>query len=130
MNRKLAILYVDDEPDIREVAAIAFGLDDGVSIRTAASGREALEALAEPGYRPDVVMLDVMMPQLDGPGTMAEIRKLPGHENTPAIFITARAQPHETAGFLKLGAIGVITKPFDPLMLPVEVRAMVVRAGA
>jgi two-component system OmpR family response regulator len=129
MNRALSILYVDDEPDIREVAAIAFGLDDGISIRTAGSGREALAALAEADYRPDVIMLDVMMPQLDGPGTLAEIRKLPGYEQTPVIFITARAQTHETAAFLKLGAIGVITKPFDPLMLPVEVRAMVVRAG-
>ncbi|HWE44897.1 MAG TPA: response regulator [Caulobacteraceae bacterium] len=129
MNRKLAILYVDDEPDIREVAAIAFGLDDGVSVRTAGSGREALDALGEDGYRPDVILLDVMMPQMDGPGTLVEIRKLPGHGKTPVIFITARAQAHELAGFLKLGAIGVITKPFDPMMLPVEVRAMVVRAG-
>ncbi|HEY3812723.1 MAG TPA: response regulator [Caulobacteraceae bacterium] len=130
MNRMLSILYVDDEPDIREVASIAFGLDGGISIRTAASGREALDALAEPGYRPDVIMLDVMMPQLDGPGTLAEIRKRPEVAKTPVIFITARAQAQETAGYLKLGAIGVITKPFDPMMLPVEVRAMVVRAGA
>ena len=130
MNRALSILYVDDEPDIREVASIAFGLDDGIEIRTAASGREALAALAEPGYRPDVIMLDVMMPQMDGPTTLAEIRKTPEHANTPVIFITARAQAQETAGYLKLGAIGVITKPFDPMMLPVEVRAMVVRSGA
>jgi two-component system, OmpR family, response regulator len=130
MNRQLSILYVDDEPDIREVAAIAFGLDDGVTVRTAASGREALEALGETDYRPDVILLDVMMPQLDGPGTLSEIRKLAGHDKTPVIFITARAQANELAGFLKLGAIGVITKPFDPMMLPVEVRAMVVRAGA
>lgn len=129
MNRTLSILYVDDEPDIREVASIAFGLDDGVSTRTAGSGREALEALAESSFRPDVIMLDVMMPQLDGPATLTEIRKLPDHENTPVIFITARAQPQETAGYLELGAIGVITKPFDPMMLPVEVRAMVARAG-
>ena len=129
MNRALSILYVDDEPDIRDVASIAFGLDGGVSVRTAASGREALDALADPGYRPDVVMLDVMMPQLDGPGTLTEMRKLPEHAATPVIFITARAQPHELAGFMALGAIGVITKPFDPMMLPVEVRAMMVRSG-
>jgi two-component system OmpR family response regulator len=129
MNRALNILYVDDEPDIREVAAIALELDEGISTRVVGSGREALEALREPGYHPDLVMLDVMMPQMDGPATLAEIRRMPGLERLPVIFITARAQSHELAGFLALGAIGVITKPFDPMMLPVEVRAMVVRAG-
>jgi CheY-like chemotaxis protein len=128
MNRELAILYVDDEPDIREVASIAFSLDPGISVRTAESGREALAALREPSYHPDVVMLDVMMPGMDGPATLAEIRKLPGHEETPVVFITARAQSHELAGFLKLGAVGVITKPFDPMVLPTEVRAIVARS--
>jgi CheY-like chemotaxis protein len=127
MNRNLSVLYVDDEPDIREVAAIALDLDDGITVRQAGSGQEALDALASPDYRPDVIMLDVMMPHMDGPATLNEIRRRPGCEDIPVIFITARAQSHELAGFLKLGAVGVITKPFDPMMLPVEVRAMVVR---
>ncbi len=128
MNRELSVLYVDDEPDIREVATLALGLDDGVSVRAAGSGQDALNALADTTFRPDVIMLDVMMPHMDGPATLTEIRRIPGCETIPVIFITARAQSHELAGFLKLGAVGVITKPFDPMMLPVEVRAMVVRA--
>jgi CheY-like chemotaxis protein len=130
MSRKLSILYVDDEPDIREVATIAIGLDPDMTIRSAGSGQEALDALGEADYQPDVIMLDVMMPKMDGPATLAEIRKRPGFDKTPVIFITARALADERASFLALGAAGVITKPFDPMVLPVEVRAIVARGAA
>ena len=113
---RLHVLHVDDEPDIREVAAMSLELDETMSLTSAASGAEAL-ALLEAGCRPDVILLDVMMPELDGPGTLARLRQLPGHETTPVIFMTARAQATEVHRYVELGAIGVIVKPFDPMSL-------------
>lgn len=117
----LAILHVDDEPDIREVAAFSLELDPQIELTTAESGEVALELL-EGGLRPDVILLDVMMPRLDGPGTLARLRVLPGLEQTPVIFITARVQSGERDRYLELGAVGVITKPFDPMTLAGQVR--------
>lgn len=117
----LAILHVDDEPDIREVAAFSLELDPQIELTTAESGEVALELL-EGGLRPDVILLDVMMPRLDGPGTLARLRVLPGLEQTPVIFMTARVQRGERDRYLELGAVGVITKPFDPMTLAGQVR--------
>jgi two-component system, OmpR family, response regulator len=118
---RLHVLHVDDEPDIREVAAMSLDLDEGMSLTSAASGAEAL-ALLESGLRPDVILLDVMMPELDGPGVLTRLRQLPGHGNTPVIFMTARAQSSELNRYIGLGAIGVIVKPFDPMSLAASVR--------
>jgi two-component system OmpR family response regulator len=117
----LKILHVDDEPDIREVAAMSLGIDPEIEVRSAASGAEALKTL-EGDWSPDVVLLDVMMPELDGPGTLERLRQLPAHEKTPVIFMTARAQAQEQSRFLALGAIAVIIKPFDPMTLAGQVR--------
>jgi len=124
----LKLLYVDDEPDIREVAAFAFELDPGIELRAHASGAAALDALERDGWRPQVILLDVMMPDMDGPTTLERIREVAGLETTPAIFITARAQPQERAAFIARGAAGVITKPFDPMTLAADVRSIL--AGA
>jgi len=123
----IRILHVDDEPDIREVAALALELDPAIELRSAASGEAALAALTE-GFAADVVLLDVMMPSLDGPGTLARLRTLPGHAATPVIFMTARAQAQEQTRYVALGALGVITKPFDPMLLAEQVRDLL--AGA
>jgi two-component system, OmpR family, response regulator len=125
----LKVLYVDDEPDIREVGAMALELDGSMEVSTASAGPEAL-ALLEGGLRPDVILLDVMMPGMDGPGVLAELKKRPELAQIPVIFITARAQAHELARFVSLGAIGVITKPFDPMTLSIELRAVLARAKA
>lgn len=117
----LNVLHVDDEPDIREVAAFALEMDPGLTVRSVASGLDALETLSG-GFAADVILLDVMMPELDGPGTLARLRHLPGHANTPVIFMTARAQSFELDRFLGLGAIAVIIKPFDPMTLSQQVR--------
>ena len=117
----LKVLHVDDEPHIREVAAFALELDPDLEVRSAASGREALALLGE-SFAPDVILLDVMMPELDGPGTLEQLRRLPDLADTPVIFMTARAQSHELDRFLKLGAIAVIVKPFDPMALARQVR--------
>jgi CheY-like chemotaxis protein len=129
VSHPLEILYVDDEPDIREVAAMSLELDGTTTVRAVGSGAEALAVLDKGDCTPDVILLDVMMPDMDGPATLAEIRKREPFAETPVVFITARAQAHEQARFLSLGAIGVITKPFDPMTLPIELRAIVVRAG-
>jgi len=125
---RLHVLHVDDEPDIREVAAMSLELDETMSLTSAASGAEAL-ALLEAGCRPDVILLDVMMPELDGPGTLARLRRLPGHETTPVIFMTARAQSSELSRYIGLGAVGVIVKPFDPMSLAASVRDTLAGAG-
>lgn len=126
MSRNLKVLYVDDEPDIREVAAMALELDGEIEVSAAGSGPEALRMLDD-GLAPDAVLLDVMMPGMDGPAVLAEIR---GRGlGMPVVFITARAQSHELARFLELGAQGVITKPFDPMTLALELKAVLARAG-
>jgi len=119
----LRILHVDDEDDIREVASFALELDLDIVLTSAASGMAALAAL-DGGLCPDVILLDVMMPHLDGPGALVRIRERPEHLSTPVIFMTARAQSGEVDHYRALGALDVITKPFDPMTLAQDVRAI------
>ena len=90
-------------------------------VHSAASGAEALRLLAQ-GVRPDLLLLDVMMPDMDGPGLLDRIRTGPDCNAAPAIFMTAQTQDHERAALLARGAIGVIIKPFDPMTLGEQVR--------
>lgn len=123
MNSPLAVLHVDDEADIRDVAAMALELDPDIILTSVGSAEAALELLAQ-GLRPDVILLDVMMPRLDGPGALIRLRESPELKKTPVIFMTARAQSGELGAWLALGAIGVIVKPFDPMDLARQVRDM------
>jgi two-component system, OmpR family, response regulator len=116
------VLYVDDEPDIREIVRIALGLTRGLTVHTASSGEQALTLVRE--LRPDLVLLDVMMPGLDGPGTLGRLRKDPNTARIPAIFMTAKAMPKEVALLLEMGALGVIAKPFDPMQLGAQVTSL------
>jgi two-component system OmpR family response regulator len=117
------VLHVDDEPDIREVVEISLGLDTDFSTRSCASGQEALEAAAD--WAPDIILLDVMMPVMDGPTTLKRLRENPRTVDIPVVFMTARAQSRELDLFRSLGAIGVISKPFDPMTLAASVRVHV-----
>lgn len=121
----LKVLYVDDESDIREVAAMSLEMDPAMEVRTAASGADALTLLDAGDWTPDVILLDVMMPGMDGPTVLREIRTRAAFDASPAIFITARAHPQEQARFLSAGAVAVIAKPFDPLTLASDVRAAI-----
>ena len=112
---KLRILHVDDEPDIREVVDISLGLDPQFEVRACASGAEALTAAAD--WLPTLILLDVMMPVMDGPMTLAQLRKNPKTFDVPVLFMTARAQAREVEHYISLGAQGVISKPFDPMAL-------------
>ncbi len=113
------ILYVEDEPDIQAVARLALEAVGGYTIDIASSGEEALGKAA--GFQPDLILLDVMMPKMDGPTTLQALRGMPDFIQTPVIFMTAKVQPHEVAQYKALGAIGVIAKPFDPMKLSAEV---------
>ena len=116
------VLYVDDEPDIREIVQMALGLVPTLSVRTADSGIRALESMRE--RKPDLVLLDVMMPNMDGPTTLQQMRATPELQSIPVIFMTAKAMPQEVARFRSLGAAAVIPKPFDPMLLGEHVFAV------
>ncbi len=120
----LRILYVDDEPDIREVALISLGLDPEIECQAVDSGAKALEIVARRGWAPDLILLDVMMPFMDGPTTLSKLRALPASTTTPVVFMTARAQGFEQDRLLKLGAVAVIPKPFDPMSLARQLRTI------
>jgi CheY-like chemotaxis protein len=114
------ILFVEDDPDIRKVAKLALEALGGFAVFPCGSGPEALAALATmatDGFAPDLLLLDVMMPGMDGPATLAALRQIPGAERLPAVFMTARVQAHEVAGYKAMGAVDVIAKPFDPMRL-------------
>lgn len=117
------VMLVDDEGDIRVIAKLSLEKVGGWQFVAAASGYEALEKLRVD--RPDVILLDVMMPELDGPSTFAALRELPEAQDIPVIFLTAKVQRKEVQRYLELGALGVIPKPFDPMTLPQEIRRIV-----
>lgn len=117
------VLLVDDEPDIRRIGQISLEHVGQWKVVQAQSGLQALSLAAH--ERPDVILLDVMMPELDGPETFARLREDPVTARIPVIFMTAKAQPHEVASYRALGAAGVIAKPFDPMSLPGEIRSIV-----
>jgi CheY-like chemotaxis protein len=117
-----SVLYVDDDPDIREVVEVALGLADGLAVHVADSGTRALDMARS--LRPDLILLDVMMPGLDGPGTLQRLRADPDVAHIPVFFMTAKTMPQEVERFRSLGAGGVIAKPFDPMKLAPQVLSM------
>jgi CheY-like chemotaxis protein len=120
MSKPLArILYVEDEPDIRAIAQMALEAVGGFTVIACASGSEALANA--PGASADLLLLDVMMPGMDGPSTLKALRELPATASTPVIFMTAKVQAAEVAQYRELGAIDVIHKPFDPMELSAQI---------
>lgn len=115
------VLHVEDEPDIREVVKMSLALDAGLTVKSCEGGPGALAAAAD--WRPDVILMDVVMPVMDGPEMLTRLRESGRTAGIPVVFMTARAQASEVAHFLALGAAGVIAKPFDPLTLAASVRA-------
>ncbi|MDD5329699.1 MAG: response regulator [Sulfuricella sp.] len=113
------ILYVEDEPDLQTLTRLALEMVGGFTVKVCGSGAEALEQA--PAFAPDLLLLDVVMPEMDGPATLQRLRAIPGLAATPAIFMTG-VQPDEIGHFTALGAIGVIAKPFDPVTLADTIR--------
>jgi two-component system OmpR family response regulator len=116
------ILFVEDDPDIQVVATMALESIGGFQVLPCSSGAEALARCAE--FAPDLVLLDVMMPKMDGPATLEALRGLSAFDATPVVFMTARVQAHEVAHYRELGAADVIAKPFDPMTLADTVRGI------
>ncbi|MDX2100313.1 MAG: response regulator [Leptolyngbyaceae cyanobacterium bins.59] len=109
------ILYIEDEPDIQAIARLALVAVGGFTVEICSSGQEALQMVTS--FHPDLILLDVMMPEMDGPATLKALRTLPETTRTPVIFMTAKVQSHEVLQYKEMGAIDVISKPFDPMTL-------------
>lgn len=122
MDKLMRILYVEDEPDIQTVARLALETLGGFTVAICGSGQEALDRA--PDFQPQLILLDVMMPAMDGPTALGMLRALPQFTDTPTIFMTAKVQPAEIAHYLQLGAVDVIPKPFDPMILSSQVQAI------
>ena len=119
-ERRLSrILLVDDDPDIREFATLALGAG-GYIVEACGSAREAVER--SPSFRPDLILLDVMMPGTDGHGALTALREIEATAETPVVFMTG--VPEEIECSQKLGCLGVIPKPFDPAALPARLESL------
>lgn len=116
------ILYVEDEQDIQTVARLALEALGGFTVEICSSGNEAL--CRAPDFQPQLILLDVMMPVMDGPATLKMLRGMPQFASTPVIFMTAKVQSSEVAGYKEIGAVDVIPKPFDPMTLSNQVQAI------
>lgn len=114
------ILYVEDDPDIQAIAVMVLETIHGFTLEVCSSGNEAVQK-AE-AFNPDLILLDVMMPNMDGPETLERLREFPTLAVTPVVFMTAKVQPQEVQAYLDLGAVGVIAKPFDPMILADQLR--------
>ncbi len=114
------ILYVEDDADIRTIAKLSLEAVGGFTVQVANSGAEAIDIA--PAFMPDLILLDVMMPGMDGPTTMLALRKLPEFEQTPIVFMTAKVMQSEIARYKEIGALDVIHKPFDPMTLSDRVK--------
>ncbi len=120
MGRELKrILYVEDESDIQTITAMALEAVGGYTVICCSSGAEALAAA--PTANVDLILLDVMMPGMDGLATLGALRGLPQTADTPVIFMTAKVQASEVQHYTRLGVAGVVPKPFDPMTLSEQI---------
>lgn len=116
------ILLVEDDPDIQDVTTVLLTHVENFEVRACGTAAEALETAKS--FDPDLILLDVMMPGLDGQGAYAAFRQMPATMSTPVIFMTARVQPREIMEYRELGSLGVIPKPFDPDTLARTIQGM------
>ena len=120
------VLHVDDDEDIRTIVGLALGSLGGMTVVSCSSGDEALVEVVN--CHPDLFLLDVMMPGMTGQETWKKLRQLPGLENVPVIFMTAKAQDEVSNSLIEMGALDVITKPFNPVNLATHLRKSFRRA--
>ncbi len=121
----MKVLIIDDDDDIRLIAGLSLSRVGGMDVVEAASGAEGVRRAQD--ERPDVILLDMMMPTMDGSETLAALRSQPATAMTPVIFLTAKAVGAEVERMSALGAAGVLIKPFDPRTLSADVRALITR---
>jgi CheY-like chemotaxis protein len=116
------VLFVEDDPDMQTVARVALEALGGFSVLGCISGAEALERVE--AFAPDLILLDVMMPGMDGLETLRLLRLLPGAAAVPVVFMTASPQAQDVSEYRAAGAVDVIAKPFNPMTLPATVRSI------
>ena len=113
------ILYVEDDADIREIVRMSLEMVGKYQVAACGSCADALSIVDD--FEPDLLLLDVMMPDVDGPGTLERLRKRQAASDAPAIFLTASVQAEEMARYAGMGVVDVIIKPFDPMRLPAQI---------
>ena len=122
------VLMVEDDLDIQMIARLALESLGGYTVSMCSRGSEAVEEAQR--FLPDLIVLDVMMPGMDGPTTLSAMRQIPALTDTPVVFMTARVQPHEIEEYKALGALGVIRKPFNPTHLAGTLKSLWETHGA
>lgn len=122
MSELHRVLHIEDDPSIQEIVRIALELVGGLTVKSCSSGAEGVDA-AE-AFDPHFILLDVMMPGMDGPQTLRHLRAKPALDRVPIVFMTAKVQPPEIEEYRRMGAAHVITKPFDPMTLPEQIRTI------
>jgi CheY-like chemotaxis protein len=116
------VLVIDDDPDIRHITRLVLSRLGGLIVGEAATGAEGVELARS--FAPDLILLDVMLPGMDGPTTLEALRATAETAAIPVIFLTAKAMPEETSHLNRLGALTVLTKPFDPMTLADDIRVV------
>lgn len=116
------VLMVEDDLDIQVIGRLALETVGGLMVETCSSGQDCLKVA--PQFRPDLILLDVMMPGMDGPSTLKALKNDPGLANIPIVFMTAKVQIHEVETYKSMGAVAVIAKPFDPMTLANQVQSL------
>lgn len=114
------ILYAEDEPDIQTVTQLALIDIGGLDVKTCNNGQEVIDTIKD--FAPDLVLLDVMMPIMDGPTALTQLNEMDALDGIPVIFMTAKAQKHEIDEYLNMGATDIIAKPFDPMTLAATIK--------
>ena len=121
----IRLLHVEDDLDILEIAAMSIEMAGGFELLQCENAADALRLAPE--FKPDAMLFDMMLPRMSGVQLMDSIRLVPGFADTPIIFMTARAQPHERRELIEKGAMDVIVKPFDPVSLGEQIKTILAR---
>ena len=125
INKKqplVRILCAEDDADIQEIVSLSLTMVGDLTLKHCNTGVEAVNAVE--AFDPQLLLLDVMMPLLDGPGALKAIREIEAYKDIPAVFLTAKVKPHEVEAYLDFGRTRVIAKPFDPMTLAIEIQEL------
>ena len=122
MSSLQRVLLVEDDLDIQTIGRLALETVGGFTLETCGSGQECLQLT--PTFKPDLILLDVMMPGMDGPTTLKALKADPQLAHIPVVFMTTKVQTHEVESYKSMGAIDVIAKPFDPMTLAAHVQSL------
>jgi CheY-like chemotaxis protein len=114
------IMYVEDDPDLQEIVRMGLEIGGGFTVNVCESGAQALAKVMD--YQPDLILLDVVLPEMSGPQTLKELRKIPVACDIPVVFLTSKVRPMQLLQYKSLGAVGVIRKPLNPMKLASQIK--------